>query len=569
MSFERWLFVARMRLRSLFGGQRLDAELDEELQNHVERLTESHIANGLRPEDARRAAMRAMGGVEARKEDCRDARRVRPLDDVGRDLRYGARMLARSPSFTAVAILSLSLGIGANTAIFQLIDAVRLRALPVTNPRELVVIQISNRDWPPGNYGGRYPDLTYPQWERVRSAYSAGQAFSGVLAWGHDTFDLASRGESRFAENGLWVSGEFFQVLGVRPALGRLFTSADDLPGCGAPGVVISDAFWRRWLGGKASVVGTPITIKGHSLEVIGVTPAGFFGVEVGRSFNLALPLCADRLLNGDSNRLESRRTWWLAAMGRLSPGWSVAQATAHLDSISPALFRETVPPRYGAEDVKRYLAFRLGALPAASGFSALRQQYDTPLWLLLAVAGIVLLIACANLANLMLARVSARSREMSVRLALGASRWRLVRQLLVESLLIATAGAASGIWLAPVLGRSLIGMMSLRGQPDVRRPDDRLAAGRVHRSIGILHVCVVWPDPGAAGGADSAGRRDEGRRPRAHSGPPANRAAPSAGGDAGRPLTRAARRRSPVQPKPVQSPDARCRLSTGRHPGS
>jgi predicted permease len=462
MEWQRRLIAARMRLRAVFFRSRLDRDLDEELEEHVEQLTQLHVTRGLPEAEARRQALLAMGGLTQRREECRDARRTRWLDNIERDLRYSFRVLRRRPGFTASAVLSLTLGIGAHTAIFQLIDALALRALPVDRPEELAIVNIPGRRGASGSFNGRYADLTHAVFEELRRVQ---EPFSGLLAWSHSTFDLAERGESRFAENGLWVSGNYFDLLGVRPHVGRLLTEADDVRGCAAPGVVLSHSFWRREFGGDPRVIGKRITVSGRPLEIIGVSEQGFFGVEVGRSFDLAVPLCADGLLNAAS-RLGTRWIWWLGAMGRLKPGWTLERANAHLRSISPALFRDTLPQDFSKGSTDSYLGFVLGASPGSVGFSRLRTEYDRPLKLLLGMTALVLLIACANLANLLFARMATRSREVALRLALGASRRRVFGQLLLESLVLAAAGAVCGIALSAVLGRAVVVMMSTEVSP-------------------------------------------------------------------------------------------------------
>jgi predicted permease len=385
------------------------------------------------------------------------------LDTLTQDVRYSARQLRLNPGFTAVAVLSLALGIGANTAIFQLVDAVRLRTLPVHAPDELVSVDFPRDSQRSGWFSSRSPRLTYAQWEQIRTQQ---QAFTGMVAWSASRFNLAPGGEARYAE-GLYVTADFFRVLGVPAVVGRTFTADDDKEGCGSPGAVVSYAFWQRELGADRGVAGRTLTLDGQTFTVLGVTPASFFGVEVGSQYDVAIPLCADRLLSADGKgRIPVRRAWWLAAMGRLKPGWTAERATAHLQVLAPGIMQASLPPNYRPDQAKRYLANKLVATSGSTGVSGLRRQYETPLWLLLATTGLVLLIACANLANLLLARATVREREMAVRLAIGAARFQLIRQLLAESLMLSVSGAALGALLAQVLSRGLVAFLSTENDP-------------------------------------------------------------------------------------------------------
>ena len=367
-----------------------------------------------------------------------------------------------NPGFFAVATISLALGIGANTAIFQLLDAVRLRMLPVSHADQLVELEIKDEHCCSGNFSDRRANFTYPQWEQIRDHQ---QAFSGLFAWGDTRFNLATGGEVRNAE-GLWVSGDYFRTLGVQPLAGRLITNEDDRVGCGAPAVVISYPFWQREFGGDAQAVGKKLSLDGHPVEIVGVSPPDFFGVEVGRNFDVAVPLCAEPWINGENSHMAKRHHWWLAVIGRLKPGWTVTRADAQAKAMSAQIFESTVPPNYRPDSAKYYRQFKLFASPAGSGVSRLRETYQEPLLLLLGIAGLVLLIACANLANLMLARASAREREMAVRLAIGADRSRLIRQLLAESLLLTVIGAAIGALLAQFLSSYVLTFLTTRADP-------------------------------------------------------------------------------------------------------
>jgi len=376
------------------------------------------------------------------------------------DLKFALRQLLKNPGFTTVAVLTLALGIGANTAIFQLLDAVRLRTLPVKKPQDLVVIQIADMTGARGNFNGSYPAVTHPIWQRIRDNQDA---FSGVLAWSRDSVNLSPKGQPRYVDS-LWVSGDFFTVLGVQPHLGRFFTQADDQRG--AVSAVISFGFWQREFGADKSIVGKTVTLDGHVVEIIGVAPRSFFGVEIGRSFDVAVPISSEAILRPGGDRLDAGTTWWLNIMGRLKAGRPIAQAQAYLTSISRGIFEATLPANYPSANVTNYLGFTLTALAAGTGVSTVRETYSRALWLLLTIASVVLLIACANLANLLLARASTREREIVVRLALGASKFRLLRQLIAESLLLAFIGAALGWLLAQGLSRFLVTFLTTQGNP-------------------------------------------------------------------------------------------------------
>ncbi len=374
-----------------------------------------------------------------------------------RDLRHAFRLLRLSPGFTLVAVLTLALGIGANTAIFQLIDSIRLRTIPVRNAEELGTVRIADRHWGSGNFSGPYSQLTFPMWEEVRKKQ---EGFAEIAAWGGQSFNLATGGEVHFAK-GIWISGDFFRVLGMQPFLGRLLSAEDDRPGCAASGADISYAFWQRNFAGDPSVIGKRVTLDGNSFEVLGVTPPGFNGISVGDTFDVAVPICVQPILEPRNNRLPERASWWLASIGRLKPGWTIQRANAQMNAVTPQILQETIPPTYDAEGVKKYLEYKLGAFSAATGFSELRQDSETSLWLLLGISGLVLLIACANLANLMLARAGARERQITIRRALGATRWRMIRELLSESLLLAVGGAICGLFLAFAVSRLLVAFIS------------------------------------------------------------------------------------------------------------
>ncbi|MGA8159651.1 MAG: ABC transporter permease [Acidobacteriaceae bacterium] len=466
-----WKRIVRAELGELRLEPGRDESLAEEMAQDASERYEDLLAHGVAAEEAERRVREELSGDRLRAELRRVFRPAAqsPVPVAGepwwrgwtRDVRMAARVLRMNPLFTAVAVMSLALGIGANTAIFQLIDAVVLRTLPVQDPQRLANVDLVHRGRV-GSTVGRQQELSFAMWEQLRQKQ---QAFSDLAAWSTETFQMGPGSAARPA-NGLWVSGDFFSVLGMQAALGRLIGPGDDQAGCGAQTAVVSYGFWQREYGGRTAAIGQKIMLDRQLFTIAGVTPATFTGLEVGRSFDVVVPLCAEPVLHPDTPWTRQATTWWLDALGRLKTGETPTRATANLEAISPGIFAATVPTSYDAIERRDYLRFTLRALPAATGVSQLRREYEQPLWMLLGISALVLLIACANLANLMLARAGARQREMAVRLSLGASRARLVRQLLVESLLLAFLGAAAGAALAQGLGRALMAGIGTAGDP-------------------------------------------------------------------------------------------------------
>jgi predicted permease len=441
-----------LRWRSLVGGRTLDRELDDELAFHIERQIEQNIARGMTHEEARTAALRSMGGVEQRKEQMRDERRVAVVENLLRDLRMAIRQLAKQPLFALAAIVSLALGIGANTAMFQLVDALSLRALPVRAPQELVEVRLTG-EGRAGRHTGRNRQVSLPQYESLRQR---APAFSSVLAFGDTRFNLAPRGEIRYVE-GLWVSGSFFETLGVQPLVGRLISPADDRAGCGDSVAVISYPLWQSEFGGRPDIVGQTVPGADAPVSIIGVTPPNFFGVEVGRQFSVAMPIC--------SANATRRDHWWLAMLGRLKPGWTRQQAQAQIQGVMEDVQRETVP-EYRAEWAAKYLEMGVNVVDASAGVSPLRRSYERPLGILMAITALVLLIASVNLANLLLTRATSRSPEFAIRLALGGSRARVLQQVLTESLLLAVMGSAAAVFVAWFVSQSIPPLISTAIDP-------------------------------------------------------------------------------------------------------
>jgi len=449
------------RVRSLFRQRALDRQLEEELRFHLDMEAEANRKRGMSSEEAVWAAQRVFGGAQQIKEIYRERRGLPMIEVALKDLRYACRTLRRSPGFTAIVVISLALGIGANTAIFTLIDAVMLRSLPVRSPDELVTVGDASRPtalW----HGGPMPNVfSYPLYRWLRDE---NRVFAGLLASGKTgRLDVEVGHGATEEAHGRLVSGNYFQVLGVSPIVGRTFSSEEDRTPGASPVVVVSYDYWVSRFGRDFNIPGSTLRINGFAFTVIGVGPPRFSGEVVGSHTDIWIPLSMQAQVNPGDSRLDRRDSNWLLCMGRLKPGVSIQNARAEMTTLVENALIDYEGAASSPDKLREIRSEKVDVQPGSKGFSWIRKHDSSMLFTLMAMVGLALLISCANVANLLFARGTSRQKEISVRMALGAGRTRIIRQLLTESALLAAgAGAAGGLlagWGSRVLSQLASGV--------------------------------------------------------------------------------------------------------------
>ncbi len=474
-SISRLFRTASSGLRSLFRKKQVNQELDEELGRFLEMAAEEKVKLGINRKEALREVRLERGSLDITKEEIRSAGWESFLETCWQDLRFATRMLRKSPGFTMVAVLTLALGIGANTAIFSLINAVLLKTLPVKDPDQLVVIGDPTEVGSRSNGTPQVDILSYPLYRDLRDHTSA---FAGMMASGGVHRVQVSIGSSDITNDatGVLVSGNYFSVLGVNALIGRTLSPEDDEAKGKHPVAVISFDFWRRKLSRNPNVVGQVIQLNHYPYTIVGVTPPGFSGDTVGEPQDFWVPMMMQEQLIPGRTFLETPNVSWLLAIARLKPGSSLAQARAEVNLALQQFIKGPVGQSLNSDDREALQKSSIDVNLGGRGLSYLRGNFFGPLVLLMSIVGLVLLIACVNVANLLLARAAVRQKEIAVRLALGAARSRLLRQLLTESMLLAFAGGACGLLVAHwgtrlllTLSLGAVGTESLDVHPDLR----------------------------------------------------------------------------------------------------
>ncbi len=492
----RLLSDVRYRLRALFSRDSVEHELDAELRFHIEREAEKYERQGMSHEAALRRARLAFGGVEQVKEASRDMRGTARLESMVRDLRYAMRSLKSRPAFTLTVIATLALGIGANTAIFTLVDALVLRPLPVPHPEQLVIVsdpaQVNTN-----NVGLPLTDyVSVPLYRDVRARntvftdmYANGESGTLDVQMGAGTDATAEQPHARF------VTGNFFSVLGVPAYAGRTFTAAEDETPGEDPVAVLTYDYWQSHFSRSNAAIGSVIRVNDVAVTIIGVTPPGFHGDIVGQPIDFWLPMMMHPAIQPRQDMIDDRAWSWVVMMGRLKPGVALEKARQEVSAIEANAIRDNVSGRELSEFEVNLKDTPIQVVSGARGFSERRAEYGKALWVLMAAVGLVILVVCANVSSLMLARIVARNREMTVRMALGAGRGRLIQQMLVEGVVLAIVSSVLGLFAATWGTRVLLATVSAANPIAIdTTPDARVLAFTAAMTLACLLLFGLLP---------------------------------------------------------------------------